>query len=971
MTPEYASPEQVRGETITTASDVYSLGVVLYELLSGHRPYRVKSRLPHEILRIICEEEPEKPSTAVNRVEEISTRDGARTITLTPEVISRTRDDEPEKLRRKLRGDLDNIVMMAMRKEPQRRYTTVNQLSEDIRRHLEGLPVTARQGISTYRIEKFVQRNRGAAIAAATVLLTLLVGIVTTAWQARVARNERARAERRFNDVRNLANAFVFDIHDEIEKLPGATRAREKLVKQALEYLDSLAKEAGSDHSLQMELAKAYLKVGDVQGAPSKPNLGHTDEALKSYRNALAAAEALFAATPVDIEVRHILAISHDRVGDGLEGVGNIKGAVESRRRAITIFEELVKADSQNGEVKLDLAKSFLRLGEDFGSSIIALNLNDNAGAIENYSKAQTILEELASSDTNNVQARRFLARCYDRISDSLEANSNSAGAMDYSRKALAIRETLALNAVANAEARRDLAVGYQNHGVVLVNHRNYAGALEKYHQAEAIYRELAAADPLNATARRDLAIIQRNIGWIQLQTGDEAGALATYEKVLGVFRDSSKVDPANTRISLDIASTCETIADLFKSKGDYGRAIENFRKGVASLEQAASSSPDSPLRRDIANKFNSLGYDLENVGDADKALECKRRALELREAIANADQSDKKAQQDLAYSYQSLGDHLIDVRENAAALDDYRKAHVILEKLAENDPKNNDARRNLAFSYRAMGFGFLKNKIYVEAGDHYDKALAIFGELSKAEPTNDDARWYLATSLMLFGRVLEAASHNDKALENYHKGLTILEELAANPKYVSVRKGLFHWLYEVATFLNKIGQTSEARRLAVRSLAIGKELAGQPGTNAGNINDYSFALSYFEPTDLRNPKAALVYAKRSVEMSRGKTSFMLDTLAWAYHQNGDHQHAIELMEQASTFLTGNSRRRRDFNADIAKFKAAILAKSGNYTRAIELIESALNLLDEDSERRPIFEADLAKYKAATNSKTK
>src|SRR5262249_37724962 len=134
MTPEYASPEQVRGEPVTTASDVYSLGVVLYELLTAHRPYRLKSRSPHEIFRTVCEIEPERPSAVINRVETTTSDDGATLVSLTPEIVSRAREEQPEKLRRRLQGDLDNIVLMAMRKEPQRRYAMVNQLSEDIRR---------------------------------------------------------------------------------------------------------------------------------------------------------------------------------------------------------------------------------------------------------------------------------------------------------------------------------------------------------------------------------------------------------------------------------------------------------------------------------------------------------------------------------------------------------------------------------------------------------------------------------------------------------------------------------------------------------------------------------------------------------------------------------------------------------------------------------------------------------------------
>jgi len=178
MTPEYASPEQVRGETMTTASDVYSLGMILYELLTGQRPYRIKGRNPAEIARAITEQEPARPSTAIARSSGSSKSQGPN-----PKL---------------LRGDLDNIILKALRKEPTRRYMSVAEFSDDIRRHREGRPVNARKDTFGYRAIKFVQRNRIWVAMGTIVLLTLMAGIIATLWQAHVARNQRnvAREQR-------------------------------------------------------------------------------------------------------------------------------------------------------------------------------------------------------------------------------------------------------------------------------------------------------------------------------------------------------------------------------------------------------------------------------------------------------------------------------------------------------------------------------------------------------------------------------------------------------------------------------------------------------------------------------------------------------------------------------------------------------------------------------------------------------
>ena len=192
---------------------------------------------------------------------------------------------------------------MALRKEPERRYQSVEQFSEDIRRHLEARPVLARKDTVGYRAAKFIRRNKAAVAAAALVLLSLVGGIIATSWEARaraercarkqIAKAEKARAERRFADVRQLAHSLLFDYHDAIKNLPGATRVRERLVKDALANLDKLAAEAHGDSVLQRELAAAYERVGDVRGQAYSASLGDSAGATESYQKALKIREAL------------------------------------------------------------------------------------------------------------------------------------------------------------------------------------------------------------------------------------------------------------------------------------------------------------------------------------------------------------------------------------------------------------------------------------------------------------------------------------------------------------------------------------------------------------------------------------------------------------------------------------------------------------------------------------------------------
>lgn len=623
MTPAYASPEQVKGLRVTTASDVYSLGVVLYELLTGRRPYDFDGRRADEMARVVCEAEPQRPSALNSRMTEPDARRSTR-----PAGAS---------LRRQLRGDVDNIVLHALRKDPARRYSSVELFSEDIRRHLDGLPVSARPDTFSYRASKFFERNRALTLTAALLVLTLVVGVVGMTWEAVRAGRERERAEKRFGQVRQLANNVLFKYYDEIEKLPGSTKAREMLVADALAYLDGLAQDAKDNTDLRRELAEAYLRIGKVQGRAYNANLGDTSGAIQSYRKGISLLEPI-ALGSADTKSQAGLVGAYSELSTALRRQGSADEAETVLRRALSLNEQFHAAHPEDITLSVRLATNYVFLGDTLPTG---KGENESIGA---FRHSLAVSEDALRREPDHVRANNLLAVALDRIETHLLQMARTADEDDdpaqarilreeaepYVRRTIEVSEKLVRLQPDDVVNERILKSAKANAAQYLFESGRFEEAGRVLAAAVADFSEFARTDPDNQEQKLDLAIISSWEGANYSRLGAKAQSAASFSRSFHLFEELIAHDPQNFDYVQKRLEVEYRYADEQLAAGDVGAARRAYQKAFERVEPVARA-------KDASFSGSLRGYFLEKIGNCESAVAGKvgltpsvrRRALE------------------------------------------------------------------------------------------------------------------------------------------------------------------------------------------------------------------------------------------------------------------------------------------------------------------------------------------------------
>jgi serine/threonine protein kinase/tetratricopeptide (TPR) repeat protein len=487
---DYASPEQVRGDTLTTATDVYSLGVLLYELLTDVRPYNAEGKSLTDAVRAVCEE--------------------------IPPPLSRV---APAARRPLLAGDLDTIAAKAMEKAPADRYASVADLAGDIRAHLDHRPVKERRLSVTYVARKFVRRHRAGTTIAAGVVALLAIGVGGVIWQARIAQRERARAEQRFQDVRELATFVIFDLQDRIAKLAGATEIRKQMVERSLRYLDSLASEAGDDPTLLQELGGGYIRLADALGRSESASLGDTAGALAAYGKARALLERVLANHGPDAGRRRQLARLLLTISTLERNTGQLEPAARNLHASLATWNELVRDDPESEENLRGLASAH------FGVSTHHFRSGRPAEAASEMERALELFERLLNRKPDDTDRKRNVALSHKNLVG-YYVQRDTARSLRHAERAAQLDSERVAAEPHNSQAKLDYAIDLSTLGDHYVLQEQYERALAYYEQSIPLRKTLAEADPMNVFAAQRLAYMLQQTGETYVLAGQHARGL-------------------------------------------------------------------------------------------------------------------------------------------------------------------------------------------------------------------------------------------------------------------------------------------------------------------------------------------------------------------------------------------------------------------------------------------------------------
>ena len=629
FTPQYASPEQVRGDAVSTATDIYSLGVLLYQMLTGLHPTGRSATTPAEIARSVLEEEPTRPSN------------------LSPDLVA---DPQWLATRKRLKGDLDNILLMALEKTVQRRYASVDAMAQDIRSFLSGHPVSARPRTMGYVVGKFLTRHRFGAAAGALAIVALCSTTGVALWQARRADLERANAQQHLDDVRALARTMIFDVSDALAN--GVTPGRSALVKAATDYLTRRMDLPKLSMAETLEMANALLRVADLEGNTATDSLGQQDKALLRYSQGLSLLERIPQSERTDPKW-WIQGANLQRSRSMVQQLrGEVQAALDSANAGSAMIER-AKALGSTDPVVLRLTCKFKQ------EQTIALYSMDETPSLGRLDDAiQVARDALActkglshggSADTANTLT----------LSSSLAVLSRlmmMAGQLDeavaLARENLSVTSALKLRHPESQQVGRFHSIARSLLGYALMHAGQPQQGLAELAEGVNDAREMLRVDPDNDRARRDFVALAWTLGesFVTNKDADRGMSLCREAQTAGGFSQPKLKFDQEQKVIQDGIERCLVSALLLQRQSD--RAL---RDSDTALRRLAVENPEltQANRRQVLQSRGALrllrAQALQQTGRKIDAVEEAKVAVQDMDALLAMDASNSETQGDVA----------------------------------------------------------------------------------------------------------------------------------------------------------------------------------------------------------------------------------------------------------------------------------------------------------------------------------
>jgi tetratricopeptide (TPR) repeat protein len=596
-TPSYTAPEQILGRPVTTRTDIYQLGLLLFEMLTRRRAQVVEETSLAALQRSICEVALPLASSVPGR--------------------------------QALRGDLDVIIATATQKDPERRYRSVATLADDLRAHLDSRPIQARADSTAYRVGRFLRRNRLTSAAVALAVLALLGGVAATTYQARLA-------ERRFTQVRGIARALLYDVQGAVQVLPASVEAQQVVVRTALNYLNGLSAEAGGDESLQLEIAAGYARTGSIQANVLGSSLEQRAAGQGSFQKALDILEPLNARRPGDAAIAAELAGVYAALAEIDVRSSRAALARERTEKGIAVMERAVAANPNDRELSLRLARAYVQFNRDIaGRAKVDLSL---------VQKPIALLEPLLRQSPNDLALVEDAANAYAAAVAAHFNAHQAAVARPFAEQALALRERLVAAQPNSAPARRALMLANAALGDL---HWGFPYSLGDRDKAIAYYAKmlepaewLREREPGKRSTRTDLAMARMR--YASAMPPKDERAVALLQESLAAMEEIVREDPSNAGVGRQQIDLCLRLAARWSELGKEAEAERYLRRGLQVGESlAVADAKNLGARTWGVRAYIALGRQLVRTGRRAEALALIPRAEARAAEAMTLDQTD------------------------------------------------------------------------------------------------------------------------------------------------------------------------------------------------------------------------------------------------------------------------------------------------------------------------------------------